>query len=239
MPKNTKTYTRSFSTADKAVIVFLRAPEPGRVKTRLARTLAKDFVLRLYKAFVQDTLDAAGASGSPVICFTPDDKEKQVSGWLGNEYRYLAQKGRDLGERMANAFEAVFQSGYDKAVLVGTDIPQLTASLLSDAFDCLNRNRVALGPALDGGYYLIGFCKSRLTPTVFENIIWSGSRVLEQTRAVMDKNRVPYQLLETLNDIDTCEDLEKLMSDMSAGGRVGKQTRLVLRQYGADISGNT
>ena len=218
--------------ADTAVIVFLRAPEPGRVKTRLAATLDQGLVLDLYKAFVLDTLAAAAEFGSPFVFFTPAHREQQVRAWLGQGCCYFPQQGSDLGRRMADAFETVFKTGVKTAVLVGTDIPQLTPAVLGAAFGGLEQHSAVLGPASDGGYYLIGFRKEHFSDTVFHGIAWSSPTVLQQTTAAMDCSGIAYQLLDTLIDIDTRADLETLASLATAGRPVGRQTLFLLRRCG-------
>ncbi len=219
--------------ANKAVIVFLKAPEKGRVKTRLSNSLDKGFVLELYKAFVKDTLDAVVPLGRPIVFFWPKNKKKAVTEWLGDDILSFPQQGVDLGQRMAHAFKTVFDAGYDRAVLIGTDIPQLNSDILTRAFENLESAPAVIGPSKDGGYYLIGFQKQTFSSRVFEGIDWSTPHVLEQTQAVMDTNNISFSRVETLNDIDTIADLKDLADDLEDGCRVGRHTRAMLEKYRA------
>lgn len=218
---------------DNAILVFLKYPEPGRVKTRLAQDLDQDLVLALYKAFVRDTLDTASKIITPTLFFTPADKQSQIKNWLGSSHNYIAQKGNDLGQRMANAFHRIFDSGAGQALLIGTDIPQLSEDVLQEAFVRLKNNDIVLGPAVDGGYYLIGCTKENFMPAVFNGIDWSTDRVLEQTLAAVKRCHLSAGLLETLDDVDTALDLEALANRVKSGLFVGRRTQKLL----CDMSG--
>lgn len=194
-----------------AILVFAKFPEPGRVKTRLARALGDAAALRLYKAFVGDLLDTLSQTGHPVeICCHPADALERMRDWLGPSYAYRPQQGADLGERMANALSATFREGRKAAVLVGTDLPDLPGAILSAAFAGLERTGTVLGPSPDGGYYLIGFTAATFRPDVFRNIPWSTEAVLSQTRDRMAENGLSPTLLPVWNDIDTLADLAAL-----------------------------
>lgn len=116
------------------------------------------------------------------------------------------QDGKDLGERMSRAFESGFDAGYKKIVLIGTDCPHILQQHLESAFSALKDSEVVLGPSLDGGYYLIGM-RQRL-PILFREMPWSTDLLLEKTLSIIDRQRLNVQMLETLNDVDTIEDLE-------------------------------
>jgi hypothetical protein len=212
----------------KAVIVFLKAPETGRVKTRLSRSLNKPFVLELYKGFVADTLDVLESAGDKYLYVWPPGKEDAFQKWLGSQYMFCPQKGDDLGQRMANAFADIFKKGYDAAVLIGTDIPELTTDVMSQADTALLNKDAVIGPASDGGYYLIGFQKSSFSTRVFEGIDWSTNAVLDQTRQAMNHLSIEYELLTEMDDIDTPEDLNALVERVKKGGKIGIQTLKVL-----------
>jgi rSAM/selenodomain-associated transferase 1 len=128
------------------------------------------------------------------------------------------QRGDDLGERMSNAFQEVFEAGSKRALLIGSDIPQINGELLEGYLEALHTFPMAIGPAVDGGYYLIGFQQKYFEASFFRGIEWSTERVLEQT---LDKARsleVPCYIGTELQDVDTVEDLESLLStELSAG----------------------
>ena len=209
--------------AGKAVIVFLKAPEQGRVKTRLAKKLNKGLVIDLYKAFVIDILDAAHPNGTPEIFYYPQHRKKMIVDWLGQRYPYTCQAGSDLGERMVSAFEKTFNKGYDKAVLIGTDIPELNVKILKLAFERLAVHDLVLGPSRDGGYYLIGFNRASYSSQIFNNIAWSTPQVFAQTLDQANQNNLTYFLLPELNDIDTLEDFNGLIDSKKQGHYIGPQ----------------
>jgi uncharacterized protein len=184
------------------LIIFVRNLVYGNVKTRLAATIGNDKALEVYKGLIAHTQFVTG--------HLPFDKIVYYSDYIGtfdawnNGYRKAKQQGRDLGERMKNAFEDVFRQGYAKAVIIGTDCPLLTQELIHDAFNKLNDFDIVIGPAVDGGYYLLGMKK--LYPGLFTNIQWSTDTVFNDTIAACTHHS--YCLLPLLRDIDKEEDLE-------------------------------
>ena len=199
--------------AGQGVLLFLKAPEKGGVKTRLARTIGPDAALEMYRSFVLDALSMLKRAGRPVIiCYTPGKAKKAVAEWLSGHDPFWPQTGTDLGERMAAAFARAFSENYGRVLLMGTDIPGLPASLIQEAFDALARHPAVIGPALDGGYYMIGFTKSGFSPGCFQGIDWSTPMVFAQTMERMRLNGVSCHILPEWRDIDDGEDLKDLMS---------------------------
>ncbi len=191
------------------MIVFLRAPEKGRVKTRLAREVGENKALALYKAFVQKTLLAVERSGMDHrICFFPADKQALVAGWLGPDHGYMPQLGNDLGQRMGNALAAIFDQGAPKAILVGTDIPDINSHHLLKAMDLLDQKQVVIGPSLDGGYWLIGFQREGFCPNLFLQVDWGTETVFSSTLEKCKAANLSPGLLPALQDIDSLEDLQ-------------------------------
>lgn len=213
---------------DRTVIIFLKVPEKGCVKTRLCGTFDKGFVLALYKAFVLDTIHTAEQVEKCHIFFTPGNGKAELVKWLGSDYSYSAQSGDDIGIRMVHAFEQVFEKGVKKAVLIGTDIPSLEPVDLEQAFGILNDRDAVIGPAKDGGYYLIGFSANTFCHELFSGIEWSTPAVLDQTLVKFDQAGISAGLIREHNDIDTPFDLEALVSDIKSGGYAGKETLRVL-----------
>jgi rSAM/selenodomain-associated transferase 1 len=198
-------------TPNQCILLFLRAPERGLVKTRLAASLGNDTALSLYRHFVEDILAMLSRTGFPVILWGhPEARLDRIASWLGPELPLRPQAGEDLGRKMANAFSEAFADGFDKVVLVGSDIPDLPPRIIRDAFSALDQAGAAIGPAADGGYYLVAFRKSAFLPEAFENISWSTEQVLPQTLARFQKGGMPVRLLEQWQDIDTIEDLKAL-----------------------------
>ncbi len=197
-----------------AVIVFVRAPVKGCVKTRLARTLGDDTALALYRRFVSDILDMIDRTGRNLrIYFDPPGARGEVAAWLGSGYLLFAQEGRALGERMDHALAATFGDGVSKAVLIGTDSPDLSQEILVEAFEALEQNAAVIGPASDGGYYLVGFDAGGYTPGVFDDIPWSTGRVFNKTMARFGALGVAPHVLPVRCDIDTFDDLVSFVNN--------------------------
>ena len=131
--------------------------------------------------------------------------------WLG-DFKYVAQSDGDLGDRMKQAFQLGFDQGCDRIVMTGTDCPAIDAGLIDRAFSILNQTDVVFGPAIDGGYYLIGLRKQVLE--LFSTIAWSTASVLKDSLAIVNDLNLSYELLEILPDIDRPEDLQYLNSDI-------------------------
>jgi len=187
----------------KLVIIFVRNPELGKVKTRLAKTIGNASALNIYKLLLNHTETTVhNLDCDKAIYYSEEIKDNDI--WDASIYQKHLQKGSDLGERMQNAFEQAFNNNYDKVVIVGSDLYDLKASHIEKAFDRLDQNDTVIGPAEDGGYYLLGL--KELNAQVFLNKSWGTSSVLEATlRDLKFKN---VHLLEKLNDIDTFEDLK-------------------------------
>lgn len=220
------------------IIFFIKAPVAGLVKSRLAEHTGFQGALFLYRAFVADILLALKETGVDIrIYFYPSEYASLVRRWLGDDTRLFAQKGADLGLRMYNAFCQSALDGYDRMILVGSDIPHLSGEIIADAFSGLLTHHAVIGPAMDGGYYLIGFNKETLSGDAFTNITWGGPDVLEKTRHRLNQNNHPVYMLTPLHDIDTWEDLCFLASSLAdqqgaASTHAGKlvHTRRVLSE---------
>lgn len=213
-----------------AVLVFCRYPEPGATKTRLARDIGRSRASALYSAFVHDVLDALRAAAADItLVVTPEREACQYRCWLGNHSALVFQQGNDLGQRMANAFNWRFSRGADKALLLGTDIPQLRPAIVREAWRSLDRCDVVLGPADDGGYYLLGLHKKSFSFALFKNVSWGSRHVLAQTLARLPRGARPA-LLPRLTDCDTLQDLRHVLQ--SAGPDHARATRRQARVFG-------
>jgi len=187
-------------------LVFVRAPVAGRVKTRLAAALGAEGALQVYRRLAEHTLREARALGGEVrVHFTPADAGPQVHAWLGDGPRYLPQSAGDLGARMETAFRAAFQDGADRVIIIGSDLPELSAALLRRAFDALESHPAVIGPARDGGYYLLGM--RQMIDGLFDGIPWSTDEVLARTLERLGAAGIEPALLDTLNDVDEVDDL--------------------------------
>ncbi|GJM16820.1 MAG: hypothetical protein DHS20C13_21470 [Thermodesulfobacteriota bacterium] len=192
------------------LIVFLKYPEAGKVKTRLAKDLGDQRAAEIYSEMsleiINNVLDTS--SYNTIIFYDPPEKEKEneIRNWIGKkEVQYLPQVGNTLGDKISNAFKEVFSSKSKRAVIIGTDCTDVTSETITQAIKSLTDVDVVLGPAVDGGYYLLGL--NNHTPEIFKGIKWSTESVLNQTIEKIKENKLSYELLNTLQDIDTLDDL--------------------------------
>jgi rSAM/selenodomain-associated transferase 1 len=193
------------------ILLFVKAPERGRIKTRLARNIGEDAALTIYKLFVVDVVGTLKKGDMPFrIWFSPANAGAAMKGWLGGNLEYRAQSGKDLGERMENAFVESFREKFEKVVIIGGDIPDLTNTVIDEAFSSLEVSDAVIGPAHDGGYYLIGFRKSGFLRQAFHDIPWGSTQVFCETIKILDRWGCRVHLLPEWRDIDTIGDLESL-----------------------------
>ena len=203
--------------------MFVRSPQKGTVKTRLAAVLDEGTVLGLYRCFGSDLLEMLRHTAFGLrISFYPADAGTKVADWLGRGYVYVAQEGKDLGERLENAFLTAFADGFHRVVIIGSDIPDLPAEIVEEAIGSLVSNDAVIGPATDGGYYLIGFSAGRLLREAFAGVDWGTSTVFERTMDTLSKHGFSVHLLPRWPDIDTYEDLAAFMRkhEVTAAGRL-------------------
>ena len=192
-----------FPRSTKALIIFTRNPQLGKCKTRLALTVGEQSALDIYTYLLKHTAQTTTAvKADRFVFYSEEIIENDI--WNPSYFSKKLQQGQDLGERMAHAFQQVIGLGYTKVLIVGSDLLDLTPSIIDQAFDALNTHEVVFGPAKDGGYYLLGLQK--LIPQLFENKTWSTDTVLESSLNDLKENSV--FLLKELNDIDTFEDLK-------------------------------
>lgn len=213
-----------------ALVLFMKAPRPGTVKTRLTPRVTMDEAAELYRAFILDTLHLAQhlaqrTTGATLfVAWTPDDGQAELTAALGDpEVNWLRQRGRHLGKRMSNAFAALRQDGWEKTVVLGGDSPLIPPAYVEEAFEALDRHDVVLGPADDGGYCLIGLgCLDRRKNAdgrydrLFESIHWGTGRVLRQTRAAIRSCGLSCHELPVWHDVDRPADLDRLDREIQA-----------------------
>ena len=214
-----------------ALIVFVKAPAPGQVKTRLCPPLTPGQAAALYLAFVQDTVATADkVSGARVEIAYDACGAAADLGWLGPSApsRFFLQQGADLGRRLQHAFAKTFAGGARKAVVIGSDIPDLEPAIVESAFGLLDVKDAVLGPAEDGGYYLVGL--KRPNPSLFAGIHWSTSTVFSETLARVEAGGLTLGLLARRADVDAAADLEGLARRLStATASTCPATRLALK----------
>lgn len=210
---------------NQCILMFVKAPERGTVKSRLAASVGNDIALDLYQCFVRDMMEMITETGYPyIICFHPPDARKRMAQWLGNTRELLPQTGDDLGERMQNAFLEVFSKGYRNAVLIGSDSPDLPGALIDEAFSSLKDHGAVIGPSFDGGYYLIGFRADAFLSGVFDGIPWSTPEVFLRTLDILQKEDFLIHILPQWRDIDTLDDLKALYVNNSDTSFAGSAT---------------
>lgn len=188
------------------LIIFAKQPKLGQVKTRLAHTVGNPKALEVYEELLQLTKTITSKLDVQKIVYW-DNLPKQAELYFGNEFSHSIQSTGDLGRKMANAFQKEFSIDKGKILIIGTDCPYLKTSLFDEAYEALDHTDFVIGPAIDGGYYLLGM--KEYHPYVFENIPWSTDSVLPLTLQSIQRKNFTYSLLETLNDIDTEEDWEE------------------------------
>lgn len=190
----------------RLVIVFVKNPRLGSVKTRLAETIGDRRALEIYERLLELTAAAASdVQANRKVWYS--DSVRLNDQFDNNLFDKDVQHGSDLGERMLHSVASGFEAGYHHIVVIGSDCPELTGELLEKAFTSLNEADVVIGPSKDGGYYLIGF--SLYVPAVFKNISWSTPDVFSATLDILERKGLSVAVLEELNDIDTEEDLNQ------------------------------
>ena len=190
------------------LIIFLKYPEAGKVKTRLAKEVgaqkAADIYSYMAKKIIGNVLDKD--CYRTIIFYDPPEKENEIKTWLGNKQcQIIPQAGETLGDKIIDAFAQVFSLGADKAVIIGTDCIDISSKTITKAIKSLKGVDVVVGPAEDCGYYLLVL--SSCIPEIFHKIEWSTGRVLNQTLERIKEKKLNYELLKTLKDIDTIDDL--------------------------------
>jgi rSAM/selenodomain-associated transferase 1 len=189
----------------------VKFPEAGKVKARLSKDLDENTVCSLYKAFVLDLLDTLKKGTYTFrICFYPPQAKEKAADWLGRDLFYILQAGKDLGERMKNAFVDTFSEGYSEVLLIGSDIPDLACKVIDEAFEGLKSNGAVVGPAFDGGYYLMGFKKDTFLPEIFRGIHWGTDTVFAKTMEIFKSNNYRVHILTKWRDVDRLDDLRAL-----------------------------
>jgi uncharacterized protein len=191
------------------VVVFARYPEPGFAKTRLIPVLGREGAAELHRKMTERTLSRVRSLArirgvSLEVRYVGGDRTKMM-GWLGSDLTFRRQRGANLGSRMAGAFRQAFKDGAKRVVIIGTDCPAITTRLLKDALDSLYRHELVVGPAVDGGYYLIGL--RRVIPDLFQAVKWGTNEVLAETMRRAAKFGVTAAVLPTEGDVDCPEDL--------------------------------
>ncbi|WP_313114100.1 TIGR04282 family arsenosugar biosynthesis glycosyltransferase [Aequorivita sediminis] len=194
-----------FPTSKSALLIFTRNPELGRVKTRLAKTIGDENALKVYKFLLKHTAEITENLNVDKYVFYSENIQRNDL-WTPDIFRKKLQSGNELGERMKNAFSDIFSMGYESAIIIGSDMYDIDTQDLETAFVSLQTSSYVIGPASDGGYYLLGM--KQLNTKVFENKVWGTDSVLKST--LNDLRQFKYTLLDEKNDIDYYEDIKEV-----------------------------
>jgi uncharacterized protein len=224
-----------------ALVIFAKAPIPGEVKTRLCPPLTPDEAATLHGSFVLDMLERtklavatlqlpfhrylACAPSSTLVFFKIMEERQSV--------RLLDQVGEDLGQRMHHTFVDLFANGYKQVIIMGTDVPTLPLSVYQEAFTILGRSDMVLGPALDGGYYLIGLRQP--VEKLFVGVPWSTDQVLAVTEQQAKTLGLSVGLTSPWRDVDTIEDLHSLITECREDKQKSKQDRIFSMRTGGTL----
>jgi len=216
-----------------AIIIFAKYPKHGNVKTRLAKTLGENVATKFYISCASHVFKESLKLKRTVVpfLFHPDQEQSnELKNWAGGKFIYKIQDGADLGQRMSNALAEVFKNNFEKVLIIGTDIPDLSSDLINQALSQLDKNDIVIGPSTDGGYYLLGMKKFH--PDLFNNIQWSSAEVLNKTLDIIIQKELKFCLLTELMDIDTEADLKIWYSKINVKNShpVKKFIKLTLQQ---------
>jgi rSAM/selenodomain-associated transferase 1 len=199
--------------SERLLIVFVKAPRVGAVKTRLAQEIGAERACEAYQKLVRTVLGKIGSLVNVQLRYSPDDAESEVQPWRKSSWTAAAQGAGDLGERLARGFSDAFKSGASRVAIIGSDCPWLDVADIEEAWSEVETHDVVLGPARDGGYWLIGL--RRPLPELFTGIAWSTPHVLMQTLERARPRDLRVRLLRELRDVDTLEDWEVFSRDNS------------------------
>lgn len=196
----------------RQLLIFVKEPISGQVKTRLAVEIGADAACAVYRRCVERTLERLSVLREEItLCVEPAEATGRVQAWLGSAWPVQPQRGATLGERLADATNRTFTEGMRRIVIIGTDSPWINHVHIEEAFSAMEQADLVLGPAVDGGYYLVGLAKP--APGLFRGIAWSTSQVLNQTLTNARTLGVTMSLLPEGYDIDRLTDLQRWMQE--------------------------
>ncbi|MDH3348038.1 MAG: TIGR04282 family arsenosugar biosynthesis glycosyltransferase [Desulfobulbaceae bacterium] len=197
--------------------IFTKFPKPGFAKTRLAATLGNEDAARIQQHLTEQVIKMTSPISSQCsverVVYYTGGAEQQMKQWLGDQIALVKQQGKDLGERMFTAFLESRHKNIHRTIIIGTDCPFIDHHLLNQAFSSLTHNSLVLGPATDGGYYLVGVrtdLPQESLALLFENIAWGTDTVYQQTLTIAERLNISHFSLQPLNDIDQPADLKHL-----------------------------
>jgi len=200
-----------------SLVIFVKAPLAGDVKTRLVPTLSLSQAAELYECFVRDIVRSMRRfkEASVRIAYQPHARIPDPS-WIGSSLPYFKQEGHSLGERLSRAFVSAYQARAERVVIIGCDSPTLPAAYVSQAFRMLEQCDIVLGPAADGGFYLVGM--SKFCPGLFDQVVWSSEEVFDKILFNVRRDGYSLRTLPNYFDVDTPEELEALWRSRESNG---------------------
>lgn len=199
------------------LIIFVKYPQPGKVKTRLGATIGMELAAEFYRVFVEQTFQLAKRCSFDAIfvAFEPAERETEILAMIPAGLKCFPQKGAHLGQRLEHAFTSAFSNGAAHVIAIGSDSPTLPAQHVAEARAKLRTHDLVLGPAEDGGYYLIGL--NQVQSPLFQDIPWSSDSVLESTVAAANRLELSCFLLEKWYDVDDLTTLRRAAKDDRSG----------------------
>lgn len=213
----------------RALICFIKYPEPGHVKTRLAIDLGSIGAANLYRNLAERVITEVfplSETYQLILCFDPKHEQNQFADWLGDQWTYWPQEGDDLGNRMANAVGRGLEEGFEQIMLLGSDCINLSETFIDEAFAALASHDVVIGPSTDGGYYLLAL--SHMDDFLFDDMPWSSDSVLSTSIARLEARDYTYKLLEEKIDIDNQDDLVMLRETLPEEHFISKKVDQVV-----------
>ena len=201
---------------EEKLIVFVKAPRPGAVKTRLAKDIGAPAAGAAYRQLVETLLNRLRGLGGVEVCFSPDDAASEVQHWLKEGWSSSPQGDGDLGQRLQSAFQRAFHAGAKRVAIIGSDCPAVRVEDIREAWVGLQTHEVVLGPATDGGYWLIGLRQSQ--PNLFRGVHWSTESVFAETIQRVRRAGLSVQLLRELADVDTDREWRAFLAAQNRDG---------------------
>jgi uncharacterized protein len=218
---------------ERCLIMFTKYPEKGKVKSRLILEGYDGLVADLYRCFIEDLIERLSTGNySFQMAYDPPAKKNDFIELFGEGLSYTPQMGADLVIRMYEAFTACFLKGFQSAVLIGSDSPDIPQRIIEEAFQSLNEHGAVIGPTWDGGYYLIGFSRDYLAERFFENMLWSTDNVFEETMRRFHDNGVSVHILSAWRDIDKAGDVYSLIKESKYSDFGKSRTMRFLQEHG-------
>lgn len=210
----------------RRLLIFVKFPTPGRVKTRLAASIGAQAASDIHRSCTELTLERLDTfHRESILCYDPPEARERMRAWLGARWSLVPQAGRTLGERLAHAVGEAFAQGATQVVAIGTDSPWLGSVVIEGAFDALRRAEVVLGPTRDGGYYLIGLSRPR--PALFTGIRWGTASVCASTTAKARALGLRVRSLRIGYDIDRLADVRRFLAEAAAHERCSPRMRQI------------